>query len=502
MEIVMLAIIYCRVSTTDQAEHGYSLGMQEKECHRFALNNGYEVDRTFIERGESAKTQDRTELQKLIKYAVTNKKKISALVIWKYDRLTRSLADLMGLDKNFNSLGIKILSVTENNEDNSIGRLTRNMAGVIAQYENDIKSERTIGGMKQAVQHGRWCWLAPLGYKYSKDSLNKSILIPTEESIFVVEAFELAKAGLYKHTEIVERLKKKGLKITGGHLKRILKNPLYAGLIKVKWFPGYIDAIHKSIISKDKFLEVQYLLDGKKPTITPKVRNHPDFPLRNFIRCPKCQQKLTGSYSTGRKNKKYPYYHCRTKGCSLNIKKQEFETKFYEFLKSIQPDEKIWNLFEVIITDVWKNKQTEKNKEESRLKRELKELNEKKDRVNELVIKGTFDEDTYKQKSEAIKEEILVKQIELGELTTDINDVDRCIYYCKFFMLNVAKLWDEGDINLKQRFQTLIFPKEIYYKKETFGTTATALIFKQLEPKSLQELHLVAPREFESPSPP
>ena len=89
----MKCIIYSRVSTKEQAEQGYSLEAQEKECQKSASNNGFEVDRVFVERGESAKTQNRTELQKLIKYAVENKRKLSSMVIWKYDRLARNLSD-------------------------------------------------------------------------------------------------------------------------------------------------------------------------------------------------------------------------------------------------------------------------------------------------------------------------------------------------------------------------------------------------------------------------
>lgn len=79
----MRAIIYCRVSTKEQAEKGYSLEAQETECRKFAINNSFEVDKVFVERGESAKTQDRTELQKLIKYAVENRKNLSSLIVWK-----------------------------------------------------------------------------------------------------------------------------------------------------------------------------------------------------------------------------------------------------------------------------------------------------------------------------------------------------------------------------------------------------------------------------------
>ena len=122
-------IIYSRVSTKEQADQGYSLEAQKKECTRFALNNDYEVDKFFIERGESAKTQDRTQLAKMIKYSVLNKKKLSALIIWKYDRLARNLSDQTELVKHFSILNIRVLSVTENNEDNSMGNLMRNIIG-------------------------------------------------------------------------------------------------------------------------------------------------------------------------------------------------------------------------------------------------------------------------------------------------------------------------------------------------------------------------------------
>ena len=69
------AIIYTRVSTKNQAEEGYSLAGQEKDCKFFAEMNNYSVLKVFVEKGESAKTQDRTELQNLMKFCIANKKK-------------------------------------------------------------------------------------------------------------------------------------------------------------------------------------------------------------------------------------------------------------------------------------------------------------------------------------------------------------------------------------------------------------------------------------------
>ena len=494
----MKAIIYCRVSTKEQSEQGFSLKSQEKECCKFAENNNYEVDNVFIEKGESAKTQDRTELQKLIKYAVENRKSLSALIIWKYDRLARNLGDQTELFKHFSSLKIRVLSATENNEENASGKLMRNIFGSFAQYENDIKSERTIGGMKRAVEEGRWAWRAPVGYKNTRDNLNKPFLVPTDESKFIVEAFKLAEKGLYKQTEIVSKLRAKGFKgVNKNNLNRILRNEVYAGLIKVSWFPDVKDAIHKPLVSKGTYFKVQLILDGKKPTITSRERNHPDFPLRNFIRCPKCEQKLTGGWSTGKMGVRYAYYHCRTKGCSLNIRKQDLETSFYEYLKRVQPRQDVMDLFGQIILDVWKSRQSVQIKEGQRLDEELKKLREKQDRNDELMIQGIFDEETYKRKSNEIKSEMLTTQMDLSDAKAEINDIEGCIQYCKYFISNIAELWLTSDHNLKQRFQILVFPQKIYYENKSFGTPVTALIFKYLHSKNCLQSYLVPPRGFE-----
>ncbi len=494
----MNVITYCRVSTKEQAETGYSLEVQERICRDYAERNGYNILKVFVEKGESAKTVNRSQLTKLLEFVSKNRKNINALVVYKLDRLSRNLVDYTNLTCYFSKAGVDIKSATENIDDTPAGKFTKNMIASVAQFENDVKSERTKSGMQQAVKEGRWCWHAPIGYKNSEDSLSKPLLIPSEESRFIIEAFDLAESGLHKQTEIVARLKKKGFnRITNGLLNRVLRNSLYTGLIKVDWFPEPIEAVHKPIISRNTFFKVQLLLNGKKRSITPKLRNHPDFPLRNFIRCPKCGQKLTGGWSTGRKKVRYPYYHCFSKGCSLNLKKKVLETKFYEYLKTFQPKEDMLNLFEATVMDVWETKQGDNFDEKMRLEKELNELIKTKDRVEVLMIKGTFNDETYKRRAEAVSNEIMVKQIELNEAKIELNDIEGCLNFAKYFLSNVADLWVNADLSMKQRFQTLIFPDKIYYEEETFRTTATALIFKQLQQKDTPESCLVAGIGFE-----
>ncbi len=489
----MNCIIYTRVSTTDQAEYGYSLEAQKRACDKFALEKGYEVDRVFVEKGESAKTQNRTELLKLIRYTVQNRKRLSALIVYKLDRLTRNLSDQMELITKLSSLGVRILSATENNENTAVGKLMRNIIGAFAQFDNEAKGERTREGMKQAVRDGRWCWNAPKGYTSSRDHLGKPILVPTDESVCIKEAFKLAETGLYKQTEIVDKLKRKGCNVSKSLLSRILQNSLYAGLIKVKWFTDYITAIHEPLVSRDVFFKVQVILNGKRPNIAPRQRNHPDFPLRNFVRCKKCDQKLTGSWSTGRKKVRYAYYHCPTKGCSLTVPKKILENTFVDLLQSIQPKKDTLDLFEAIVVDVWKGKQQDSLREKSKLEKKLGELESKRKTIDNLIIEEVFDKDTYRRNVEAVEEEIIVVNIELNEANIELNDIESCLNYCRFFLSNCASLWVGAELDLRQRFQNLILPEGISYDGKVFGTARLAFIFRHLQQLSTKELHL-APR--------
>jgi len=495
----MNAMIYCRVSTKEQAKSGYSLSAQEEICRKFANRNGYKVLKVFIEKGESGKNISRTEFDKLLKFTSLNHKNINALIVYKVDRLSRNHADSALLFLSFDKLGIEVKSATENINETPTGIFLRNILTSVAQFDNDVRRVRTIIGMKEAVKEGRWCWPAPIGYTHSRDSSEKDILIPTKEAKFIKEAFKLAESGLYNQVEIVERLKKKGFnRASRQQINRMLKNPIYAGQIKVDWFLECINAIHPPIISKKTFSKVQLILNGKRPKISPHLRNHPDFPLRRFVQCSHCGQKLTGSWSTGRRKKRYPYYHCRTIGCSLNVRKEKLETAFINYLKSIQPNEDVLDLFEAIILDVWERKQSERINGKRRLEKEIKDIEKRQSRLLDLLIEHTIkDDETYRQKTEELNNELLDKKVELDENEIELNDVNECINYCKFFLSNIADLWASAELNLKQRFQTLIFPEGICFDSQKFGTAKTALIFKHLQEIRNDEYSMAALRGFE-----
>ncbi len=472
--------------------------MQEKVCREYAEKNGYKVLHAFIEEGESAKTTHRTELQKLLRYATENRNRISVLIIHKIDRLSRDMFDFSDLVRVFVALGIEIKSATENFDNTPIGKFVKNLLASVAQLDNDVRSDRTSSGMRSAVKEGRWCWKAPIGYRNARDALNKATLLPSEDAPFIQEAFQLAETGLYKQIHIAKELKRKGFeRATANLINRILRNPLYASVIRVGWFPEAIKALHQPLVSVETFTKVQLLLDGKRPFITPRTYNNPNFPLRNFVRCPKCGEKLTAGWSTGRNKKRYAYYHCRSGKCSLNVKKDTLESRFIEYLKSVQPKEDILALFKAIVLDRWECVRADEVKERNRVETELVTLEKERDIIEGLKIKNVFDDATYQRRSAELTGRIDQKQAELEDTKIELcDDIEGCLEYCGFFVSNVSNLWQDAGLDLKQRFQTIVFPDKIYFDGEKFGNTKTALIFNQLQQNPIQKSQVVAYSKF------
>ena len=92
-----------------------------------------------------------------------------------------------------------------------------------------------------------------------------------------------------------------------------------------------------------------------------------------------------------------------------------------------------------------------------------------------------------------VNSEIILKQLEFNEYKIDHNDSETCIHFCKYFIANIADLWRDADLDLKQRFQKLIFPENISYKKGSFRTAKIAFIFRHLKEKTSPD-YCQAPR--------
>src|ERR1039457_3991261 len=137
---------------------------------------------------------------------------------------------------------------------------------------------------------------------------------------------------------------------------RILANPLYTGWIRVGTWKTFKHGNFPPLIDQETFDRVQAILKGRRPTLTPHERNHPDFPLRVFVKCATCGQPMTGSWSRGR-IMKYSYYDCPGRCRGFNVRKEKLGLEFTKLLERMQVRHENVALFHKIVVDQWEEKQ-------------------------------------------------------------------------------------------------------------------------------------------------
>lgn len=324
------AIIYCRVSTEEQAKQGYSIEAQKKNCAEFAITNNYLVSEIFIDEGESAKDLNRPAVQKMLAYCKKHSNKVDAIIVWKLDRLSRGNTDYHGVIKPLIvSHNILILSATESNINTIEGDFVRNIMMCNAEYELNLIRARTKSAMKEKAEQGFLPAKAPIGYKNIRTEDKKgAVVIDEKNAFFVKRAFDLYLTGNYSFKRLGETLynegfmTKQGKKFPPRKFEWLLKNIFYIG--KFQWGGVIYEGKHKPIVSKEVFYGVQAMFS----TVTRKRTHDITFPYTGLIKCSQCGCYLTAEMKRGSHNSGiYIYYHCTgNKGgdCKRNRIKQEY----------------------------------------------------------------------------------------------------------------------------------------------------------------------------------
>lgn len=503
----MRAVVYCRVSTKEQIQN-LSLDTQQRACEDFCNRNGYEVARVFIEQGESAKTANRTEFRKLLEFCRQHKKSLKAVVVYSINRFARSTHDHAVVTAHLRNLGITLKSVTEPITDTSSGRLMENVLAAFAQFDNDVRSERTIEGMRAAASFGRWPFVAPLGFKRALDDRGRARLVhDPAQGPLVRRAFEMLATGAHTQAEVLQVLTDLGLQTRRGKpvsqqtLQKILRNPFYTGrLASSLWTAEPMKGDFEPLISDDLFRRVQDVLDGRRPTASVYQRNHPDFPLRRFVRCGKCGHPITGARAKGKTGLRYAYYWCRTAQCRA-IKATttvRLETDFVRYLNRIAPKPRYLDLFLAIVGDAWNAMNADAQAATRAVSRKLDELRERKRRlVDAFVYQQAIDRSTFEQHTDQLDEEITLAEMRLEDARLDEIDLNGILNFARHLLEDVGRLWVEASSEQKQRLQKVIFPKGVEYLDGEFRTPEMSLIFSIFHAVEVPKEGEASPTGFE-----
>lgn len=495
------AVIYCRVSTREQVDEGNSLVTQERSCRDYAFKNNLEIIETFVEKGESAKSADRTEFQNLLRFCNDKKNKISTVIIYKIDRFARNMEDYISYKMFLRKCGVELKSVTEQFKNDSTGKFTENLMAMVAQLDNDVRSERCGNGMKDAVREGRYVWMAPVGYRNTKIA-GKSNIEPDGQALLIKEIFELASRGLYPTTTIHELITEKGLvgkngkPISRSYFQTLLRNELYAGWINK--FDMRVKGLFTPIVSDELFQTVQTVLNGKAKSIGEYKRDRPEFPLRRFVTHSELGLSLTGSFSRGR-SASYPYYRFGPKG--TNQPKDKFEEKFLLFMDSFAFNQKLLTKLEKFVEQSL-NKQTKDSRDRaSMIQRKIEDLEIFATALMQKNAKGILTDERMIKQLDIIDIQKSECAIDLGNLKTSGIDVSEAINYARKYVTKPSEVWKEVDLGSKMNLQRFQFPLGLLFDGENFGTTELSSVFKAKSAFEDADSGLVDPTGLEPATP-
>lgn len=320
--------IRCAVYTRKSSEEGLeqefnSLDAQREACEAYVVSQRHEgwviVPDRYDDGGISGGTLERPALRRLIQDMEAGL--VDIVVVYKVDRLSRSLMDFSRLVDAFEQHNVSFVSITQQfNTTSSMGRLTLNILLSFAQFEREVIGERIRDKFAASRRKGMWMGgHPPLGY----DVKNRKLVVNAPEADLVRKIFERF-AVLGSATALVKELKDEGARtkswttqdgkrregkpINKGAVYKILRNRVYLGkaVHKGESHPGE----HKAIVSQAQWDRAHEVLKQSPRKRANNSRARTPAPLKGLLRCSACGSSMSPSH-TRRRGRLYRYYVCQ-----------------------------------------------------------------------------------------------------------------------------------------------------------------------------------------------
>lgn len=337
--------LYARVSTEEQALHGFSIEAQLNVLRNYCKLYNKKIVKEYVDRGISGKSiVGRYELQQLLKDAESGE--FDEVLVWKISRLARKVIDLLQMVEIFEKNDVVFRSFSENFEtETPMGKFALQMMGAVGELERNTIVDNVKLGMAQRSRQGRWNGGICLGYKSETvDSSNKKdtrLVIVPEEATIIRKIFNMYASGKGLRA-IANSLNKEGYKTKRGNtfdtasIKEIILNPLYVGKVRFNRYENWserkrkgksenvilADGVHEPIITQELWDRVQAIQKAKAEK--PMKNYEGNYILTGLMKCPFCGTTMVGTRTNNKlkdgTKKVIRYYSCgaaRSKGASV-----------------------------------------------------------------------------------------------------------------------------------------------------------------------------------------
>jgi site-specific DNA recombinase len=308
--------------STDEVNQPYSLEAQANGLEQFVGSQpGMTITHRFVDKASGA-TLDRPGLQQALDAARTGA--FDVLLVYRIDRLTRSIVGLMTIVEELEAAGVALKSATEPiDTQGPVGRMLLQLLGIFAEFERSLLIDRITAGFERKAAPGEWLG-GPAPYGYALDSATKTLTANADETAVVQAIFakyvdeRLGAKAIANWLNDTGRRTRSGNLWTGQAALRLLRNPVYLG--KIRHDETTHDGKHDAILDDEVFEQAQDLLDEQAAEAVDRAAAS-DYLLSGLTRCTTCcGGAYIGAGAQG-KNRYYRYYVCRsrqTKGVRLS----------------------------------------------------------------------------------------------------------------------------------------------------------------------------------------
>lgn len=483
----MRAVLYCRVSTVEQASN-LSLPTQEAMCRAYCAREGYDVDRVFVDAGESARTAQRPEFQALIAHCRERKSLLHAVVVHSLTRFSRNTADHHAIAALLRGMGVALRSATEPIDDTPAGRFMEGVLSAAAQFDNDVRSSRVREGIRAAHDRGRWINAAPTGFQ-NRARLREgpSLVIDPVIGPLVRTAFELAASG---QALSVVRRRLHAMGLTTPRTGRLISKQTFYELLRKRVYTGWmvvegqeVRGDFEPLIDQETFAQVQRRLEAATRPRRPPAPAERDaaFPLRRFVRCAGCQRLLTGSWSTGRGGARHAYYHC-VRGC-VRTRKVPLEDAWIALLEAVRPSPGYLRALRTFVYDGWQATLEGARTHRQAVQKHIDSLEARLRRLDEAwLFERSIDEATYTEHRDRQRADLTLARLDLHAAQVEEIDVEGILDFAVHALSHSSRLWTAAPVAGRWDLQWGLFPSGVSWDGSTFSNRTTCLAYYQLQP--------------------
>ena len=317
------AALYARVSS-DRQDVDLSVAAQLRALRDYAKANGYSVAREYVDEAESGRIADRPQFRKMIDEGSKPKAPFQVILVWKFSRFTRKREHAVAFKAQLRRKGIRVVSITEQAEDNATGRLLEGIIESVDEYYSENLAQEVVRGMREAASRGFFLGSkAPFGYTRVKvsDGVKErpTLEIDPDAAPIVREIFESSRRG-NGLKEICKELNGRGITIRGKRWQKstvhnMLTNEAYTGTavwgVKSKdqkaGEPVRVENAWPALVARETFDAVQSGMHERAPAQQRPARVGSQYLLSGLLRCGVCGKPYSGQAA---KSGKFAYYVC------------------------------------------------------------------------------------------------------------------------------------------------------------------------------------------------